>query len=77
MPKFQVGDSVEWTRIIVPAGMRRGTVVRVIPRPELPGDLNEYDVRFRFQTVRFYERQLRPARSETASPELFPDTRKA
>ena len=70
MPKFQVGDHVEWTRIIFPDDMIQGTVVRVVPRPELREDLPEYDFEFRFRiVVRFYETPLRSVRSSSASSE--------
>jgi hypothetical protein len=66
MTKFRIGDCVEWTStFMVPACMRQGTIVRVIPRPELPDDLNEYDVQFPTQVVRFYEKQLRRVHVES------------
>ena len=62
MAKFNVGDRVEWVGGLVSDSMREGTVIRVIPHPELPHGLDEYEVRFRFDTAIFYEIELRLVR---------------
>jgi hypothetical protein len=67
MRKFHVGQRVKWLRVLVPDHMKEGRVVRVIRPPELRDGLNEYDVRFRFQTVRLYEKELRSVRGQCES----------
>jgi len=62
MAKFKVSDRVEWVAGLVSDYMREGVVIRVIPHPELPEGLDEYEVRFRFDTAIFYEIQLRLAK---------------
>jgi hypothetical protein len=59
MGKFKVGDRVEWVAGLVSDYMREGVVIRVIPHRELSEGLDEYEVRFRFDTAIFYEIQLR------------------
>ena len=58
MAKFKVGDRVVWVGALVSDSMREGTVIRAIPHPELPPGLDEYEVRFRFDTGIFYEIEL-------------------
>jgi len=59
MGKFKVGDRVEWVAGLVSDYMREGVVIWVIPDRELSEGLDEYEVRFRFDTAIFYEIQLR------------------
>jgi hypothetical protein len=61
MPKFKLGDWVEVKSILVSAYMREGKIIRVIPHPELPEGLNEYEVQFGMNTALLYETQLTPA----------------
>jgi hypothetical protein len=58
MAKLKVGDRVVWVGALVSDSMREGTVIRVIPHPELPQGLDEYEVRFKFDTAIFYEIEL-------------------
>ena len=59
MAHFKVRDRVDWVAGLVSDYMREGAVIRVIPHPELPPGLDEFEVRFRFDTAIFYEMQLR------------------
>jgi hypothetical protein len=64
MPKFKVGDWVQVQGdVLVSAFMREGRIVRVIPHPELPKGLDEYEVQFGFNRALLYETQLRAAPS--------------
>jgi len=67
MAKFNVGDRVAWVGALVSDAMREGIVIRVIPHPELPQGLDEYEVRFRFDTAIFYEIELQLVRSASGS----------
>ena len=62
MAKFKVGDRVVWVGALVSDSMREGRVIRVIPHPELPQGLDEYEVRFKFDTAIFYEIELQLVR---------------
>jgi hypothetical protein len=59
MPKFKVGDRVQRVGNLVPIYMREGRIIRVIPHPELPEGLDEYEVQFQFDTATFYQPQLK------------------
>ena len=59
MAKFKVGDRVERLGALVPPYMRTGTISRVIPHPELPEGLEEYEVQFASGAAIFYEMQLK------------------
>ena len=59
MAKFKVGDCVERIGPLVPPYMRVGSIRRIIPHPELPEGLEEYEVQFRSGTAIFYEMQLK------------------
>ena len=61
MPKFKVGDPVERIGTLVPEYLKRGTVKRVIPHEDLPEDLTEYEIDFKFTIATFYQRQLKLA----------------
>jgi hypothetical protein len=61
MPLFKVGDYVERVGTLVPTYMKHGRIVRVIPHPDLPDHLNEYEVDFQFAVATFYQSQLRLA----------------
>ena len=63
MALFKVGDYVERVGTVVPLYMKFGRVLRVIPHPELPEHLTEYEVNFHFVIATFYETQLRLAQS--------------
>ena len=59
MSKFKVGDRVERVGNLVPSYMREGKIIRVIPHPELPEGLDEYEVQFLYDKATFYEPQLK------------------
>jgi len=67
MPLFKVGDYVERVGTLAPQYTKLGQVVRVIPHPELPEHLTEYEVNFGFAVVTFYQSQLRPAQEDPPS----------
>jgi len=46
MSLFKIGDHVERVGPLVPEYMKFGHVVRVIPHPDLPEYLTEYEVDF-------------------------------
>ncbi len=43
---------------LVPEYMKFGRIVRVIPHPDLPEHLTEYEVDFKFVVTTFYQSQL-------------------
>jgi hypothetical protein len=59
MPLFKVGDYVERVGTLVPQYMKFGRIVSVIPHPDLPEHLTEYEVDFKFVVATFYQSQLR------------------
>jgi hypothetical protein len=61
MPKFKVGDHVEWIGSLVPTYMRNGVVTAVTPHPEFPDQFTEYEVDFKYVKGTVYENQLRLA----------------
>jgi hypothetical protein len=61
MPKFKVGDWVEVNGILSSVYMREGRIIRLIPHPELPEGLDEYEVQFGFDKALLYETQLKMA----------------
>ena len=62
MPKFNVGDHVERIGVLVPAYMRNGTVIRVIPNTGVEDWFTEYEVNFESKLIgNFYETQLQLA----------------
>ncbi len=67
MAQFKVGDYVERVGTLVPNYMKSGRIIRIIPHPDLPDDLTEYEVDFKFVNATFYERQLRLAVNGSAS----------
>ncbi len=64
MPKFKVGDKLERVGEHVPASMREGIVLRVIPpSADLPDMFSRYEINFESTTGIFYETQLRLLKS--------------
>ena len=61
MPKFKVGDWVEVSGALFSVYMREGRIIRVIPHPELPEGLDEYEIQFGLNRALLYESQLRTA----------------
>jgi hypothetical protein len=65
MPHFKTGDHVERVGPLVPEYMKFGQIIRIIPHPDLPEHLTEYDVDFKspgastHSVGTFYEAQLR------------------
>jgi len=66
MALFNIGDYVERVGTAVPEHMRFGQIIRVIPRPNLPEHLTEYEVRFQVVVGTFYHSQLRLAEEPSA-----------
>jgi hypothetical protein len=61
MARFKVGDYVERVGPLVPIYMKSGRIVRVIPHPDLPEQMTEYEIDFQFVVATFYQSQLRLA----------------
>ena len=59
MQKFKVGDWVEVIGGLVASDMKKGTILRVLPRSEREEWLYEYEVRFGLNTALHSETQLR------------------
>ena len=60
MPLFKIGDYVQHIDSLVPEYMKFGRVVRIIPNPNAPEHLTEYEVDFSSSLrVTLYQIQLR------------------
>jgi hypothetical protein len=59
MPLFKIGDYVERVDSLVPPYMKFGCIVGVIPNPNGPEHLTEYEVEFTSMRATLYQIQLR------------------